>query len=349
MHYNLGPRAARPRDARAASWLKNAISRPVANCTGSCTFLSPGRSNCRSGCHWEYIFSWATLGAIHHSLSQRRAVYVSVGHCRLDWAEPGWSWVGLAGHFAYSCNSCNSCDWGGGPPTLGPDFRGWAEGRAMPLGWAWVTSRVNAGQQAVGAKIGETGKYVGLGGMRRRRRRQRENGSKCSAAGAARSKKTRIPPALLHSVLFCSVLFCSVLLCAALFYYVLLCSVLFCLGPGITWKVQGIWSNPPGNAEIWRRRRPRKNEFRRRRRRKNDMNGAEGAGIFLKNDIQNGQKSGFRPDQIGRGPGGAFTRPRYRAGPYSWGPNPRHITGAVAGAAFSGPYSWGPNPRHITA
>eukprot|EP00661_Eupelagonemidae_sp_cell13_P022734 gene22734-biopygen1203 len=59
-----------------------------------------------------------------------------VGHCRLDWAEPGWSWVGLAGHLAYSCNSCHSCDWGGGAswsrfPGLG---RGPGHAPGMGLG-----------------------------------------------------------------------------------------------------------------------------------------------------------------------------------------------------------------------
>eukprot|EP00661_Eupelagonemidae_sp_cell13_P025668 gene25668-biopygen16515 len=74
---------------------------------------------------------------------------------------------------------------------------------------------------------------------------------------------------------------------------------------------------------------------------------------------------------------GVFTRPRYRAGPCSWGPNPRHMGAAGCGVAswrmawyvvgavqfltplraratvygpalqVSGTYSWGPNPRHM--
>eukprot|EP00661_Eupelagonemidae_sp_cell13_P022372 gene22372-biopygen4227 len=69
---------------------KNAIIRPVVNYTGNCTFLSPGRSNCRSGCNWEYICLWATLGAIHHSVSERRAVYASVNL----WETPIWMGLG---------------------------------------------------------------------------------------------------------------------------------------------------------------------------------------------------------------------------------------------------------------
>eukprot|EP00661_Eupelagonemidae_sp_cell13_P011823 gene11823-biopygen9450 len=67
----------------------------------------------------------------------------------------------------------------------------------MPLGWAWVTSRVNTGQQAVGAKIGENWKIGGISGdaapqapparklkqMQRRRRcqEQKDTHSPCSA------------------------------------------------------------------------------------------------------------------------------------------------------------------------
>eukprot|EP00661_Eupelagonemidae_sp_cell13_P012397 gene12397-biopygen12473 len=152
-----------------------------------------------------------------------------VGHCRLDWAEPGWSWVGLAGHFAYSCNSCNPCEWGGPPPwSKFPGLGRWpghapgmglgdqpgqcrpASRRRQNMGnWKICGIRGDAAPQAPPARK--------LKQMQRRRRCQEQT----------RQEKTRTPHALLHSVLFCSVLFCSVLFCSVLFCAVL-CSVLFC-------------------------------------------------------------------------------------------------------------------------
>eukprot|EP00661_Eupelagonemidae_sp_cell13_P008099 gene8099-biopygen16604 len=107
---------------------------------------------------------------IHRKMSWVHARSAIAGWIGLNQVGHGWVWPGIL-----SIHATHATHASGGDPPLGPNFRGWADGRAMPLGWAWVTSRVNAGQQAVGAKIWETGKYVELGGMRRRRRRQREN------------------------------------------------------------------------------------------------------------------------------------------------------------------------------